>query len=283
MVCQKASERLRCVLETKTSWDVVMGLLSSSWHLQRCKRIPVLPLFSSLATALAACGIAKAVQDSLFLKQFKARSLPRAYVGIATLLGCIFPMTRYPLLAGVILAAGTLTVPEATASQTAIPSPKGIPRFYKVVEGIYRGGQPTTEGFQALQKMGIKTVINLQEANDEQPTVEKLGMNCVHIPLNAWHGVPDDAIETFFRIVTDRTKHPVFVHCRRGADRTGVMVAFYRIAFGGWSAGKAYQEARTLGMRWWHRGLKRQLFEFARKQAKNRPSPSAAEEPSQAQ
>jgi protein tyrosine/serine phosphatase len=136
-----------------------------------------------------------------------------------------------------------------------------------VVPGLYRGGQPTPAGFRFLKWRGIKTVINLREEHDQRELVEKLGMKYVHIPLNAWDPVSDDAIRTFFRAVNDPANQPVFVHCQRGTDRTGVMVGFYRIAFEGWDGPRAYKEARAIGMRWWYRGLKKQLLGFAERRA----------------
>ena len=67
---------------------------------------------------------------------------------------------------------------------------------------------------------------------------------------------------TFFKIVDDVEQGHVFVHCHRGADRTGAMVAFYRIARQGWAAEKAAKEARDIGMRSWYKGLQAQIKAF---------------------
>jgi protein tyrosine/serine phosphatase len=55
----------------------------------------------------------------------------------------------------------------------------------------------------------------------------------------------------------------VFLHCRRGADRTGTLVAMYRIARQRWTAASAYEEARATVMRWWHYPVKGYLERFA--------------------
>lgn len=142
-----------------------------------------------------------------------------------------------------------------------------IPRFQQVAPNLYRGGQPDPAGFEFLKQKGVKTIINLRREYDEKELVEKLGMKYVGIPLDARETISDQAIKQFFSIVSDPAHQPVFVHCRRGADRTGVMVGFYRIAYRGWDGPKAYDEAREVGMRWWYRGLKRQLYEFAAQKA----------------
>jgi protein tyrosine/serine phosphatase len=56
----------------------------------------------------------------------------------------------------------------------------------------------------------------------------------------------------------------VFVHCHRGADRTGALVSFYRIVRHNWDSVRAYAEARQIGMRSWYTGLRRQIEEFGR-------------------
>ena len=141
-----------------------------------------------------------------------------------------------------------------------------IPRFQQVTPNLYRGGQPGREGFADLKRKGIQTIVNLRVEDDERQTVEGLGMKYIHIPvtLNAFTSanMPLASIEAFFKVLADPSTGPVFVHCERGADRTGAMVSFVRIAALGWDARRAYQEARDIGMRWWLSGLKEQILSF---------------------
>jgi protein tyrosine/serine phosphatase len=143
-------------------------------------------------------------------------------------------------------------------------STKDIPRLQMIADGLYRGGQPERTGFQYLQSNGIKTIINLRTENDEEAMVKGLGMNYVHIPISIkpWSKIPDAAIEQYFKVLNDPANYPIFFHCRRGADRTGAMAGFYRIAAQGWEAKKAYSEARKVGMRWWFQAIKKQIQEF---------------------
>ena len=132
--------------------------------------------------------------------------------------------------------------------------------------GLYRGGQPGREGFEFLKTNGIKTVINLRAENDEEVIVKKLGMNYVHIPISItmWSKIPDGAIDQYFKVLNDPANYPIFFHCRRGADRTGALAGFYRIAYQGWEPGKAYGEARSIGLRWWFPAIKQQIYTFKR-------------------
>src|SRR5215472_2037649 len=71
----------------------------------------------------------------------------------------------------------------------------GVGNFHKVNEHIYRGAQPSTEGFQSLAKLGVKVVIDLREADGrgaaEKKTVEAAGMRYVNIPMFGMH-TPDN-------------------------------------------------------------------------------------------
>jgi protein-tyrosine phosphatase len=55
---------------------------------------------------------------------------------------------------------------------------------------------------------------------------------------------------------------PVFIHCKRGPDRTGALVAIYRIARNGWDTARALTDANDRGMRPWYRGLRSQIKAF---------------------
>jgi len=177
---------------------------------------------------------------------------------------------KHRVMAIPFLLGAAFLLARLGARERAVSSDTDIPRFQLVAKGLYRGGQPTPAGFEFLKQKGIKTVVDLRAEDEEQALVEKLGMKYIKLPVNVWEPIPEETVESFFRVVRDPASQPVFVHCRRGADRVGVMVGFYRIAFQGWDGNRTYQEARALGMRWWYRGLKRQLYEFAAKQAMQR-------------
>jgi protein tyrosine/serine phosphatase len=128
-----------------------------------------------------------------------------------------------------------------------------VPRLQMVNDGLYRGGQPSSNGFQYLKEKGIKTIINLRaEDNSEAQLVEKLGMHYVQIPVDEivpWSQIPEAAIAKYFEIVNNPANYPIFFHCKRGADRTGALAALY-------------DEARDIGMRWYFTGLKAQIMGF---------------------
>lgn len=130
----------------------------------------------------------------------------------------------------------------------------GLPNLHKVSDGLYRGAQPTGEGIQQLQTLGVKTIVNLRMSNSNRDLLSASDPSHERIRMTAW--LPNDGeVVQFLQIVTDESRHPVFVHCRRGADRTGMMVAIYRIALQGWDKEQAIAEMTQGGFNFndgWH-------------------------------
>jgi protein tyrosine/serine phosphatase len=66
---------------------------------------------------------------------------------------------------------------------------------------------------------------------------------------------PDAKVAKILAILNDESAGPVFVHCRRGADRTGTVIACYRISHDHWDNRKALDEARSMGMSFFERSM----------------------------
>ena len=147
--------------------------------------------------------------------------------------------------------------PPASASADRQPPPRekavalnlpGLPNAYRVSRDLYRGAQPEPEGFRALERLGVKTVVNLRLVHSDRDEIEQSGVGkdafqYEHIRMEAWDADENEIVEVL-RIVTDKTKAPVFIHCQHGADRTGTIVAAYRIVVQGWSKEEAISEMR---------------------------------------
>lgn len=117
----------------------------------------------------------------------------------------------------------------------------GAPNFFKVSDDLYRGAQPTAEGFRGIAGLGVKTDVNLRSFHSDRDLLEGTGLEYEDIPMEAWHPETEDVVQ-FLRIVTDREKTPVFVHCQHGSDRTGTMCAVYRVVVQGWTKEEAVRE-----------------------------------------
>jgi protein-tyrosine phosphatase len=148
------------------------------------------------------------------------------------------------LLASVFVGCGRSSkVPDDAASAAEAVELAGCPNLYKVNSRLYRGAQPTKEGFAQLSELGIKTVIDLRSFHSDRNLLEGTDMDYVHISMEAWDAEYNEIFE-FMKVAVDDSKQPVFVHCQHGADRTGTMIAAYRIVVGGWSKEKALTEMR---------------------------------------
>ena len=132
-----------------------------------------------------------------------------------------------------VLAAFLFLATPAARSQTT-QNPEGVKNFAPVTETLYRGAQPSSTGFSALHQMGVGIVVNFrneaQETSAEQREVESLGMKYVGIPWSGRDNPSDAQVVQFLDLVRTNPQTKIFVHCQRGADRTGTMVAAYRIA-----------------------------------------------------
>jgi len=151
--------------------------------------------------------------------------------------------------------ASALTLAPAlllAASAYAQQAPAGVSNFHVVNDHVYRGGQPSDAGFQALAKMGIKTVLDLREADSrsqaEKKVVEAAGMKYVNIPFYGISTPSPAQVANALSILNNKDNGTVFVHCRRGADRTGTVIAAYRVGHDGWANGKALDEAKGYGL-----------------------------------
>jgi tyrosine-protein phosphatase SIW14 len=139
---------------------------------------------------------------------------------------------------------------------------QGIENFHQVDEGVYRGAQPTAEGFGYLAKIGVMTVLDLRENGErsswEKSLVTAMGMKYINVPMTGLTPPTSTDITRILVLLEAPTGGPVFVHCMRGADRTGAVIAAYRIDHDHWQNRRALQEAMSLGMGFYQ--LPRQKF-----------------------
>lgn len=117
---------------------------------------------------------------------------------------------------------------------------EGLGNFYKVNDHLYRSNQPSKKQFEEIEKLGIKTVINLRKMVSDKGKIKKRNFTYVQISMKASEITIGD-IRTVLREI-DKAEKPVLIHCYKGADRTGCMVAAYRIFKEGWSREDAIKE-----------------------------------------
>jgi tyrosine-protein phosphatase SIW14 len=150
----------------------------------------------------------------------------------------------------------------------AVAQPTGLPNFHKVDDHVYRGAQPTPEGFRNLANLGVKTVVDLRGPEHseaaEKKIVEADGMRYVSIPMRGMTTPTDKQISDALKLMNDPASGPVFVHCRRGADRTGAVIACYRISHDHWDSARAQDEANNFGMNFFELAIRRYVARYDR-------------------
>ncbi|MBV9924752.1 MAG: tyrosine-protein phosphatase [Acidobacteria bacterium] len=157
---------------------------------------------------------------------------------------------------------------EASGAEEAYAE---LPNFHRVNAHLYRGGQPQAGGLAKLASMGVKTILNLRD--DDSRAVEEgreaaaLGLRYFNIPISRAGRPSRERIEELMALVDAPENQPVFVHCKRGADRTGAFVAAYRITHDGWTGERALAEAESFGMGFWQHGKRDFINDFYRDHA----------------
>lgn len=169
----------------------------------------------------------------------------------------------------------------ASASQAQQePNYRELPNFHKVSDQLYRGAQPLDGGIKKLAELGVKTILNLRGEDDlvsaEQKVTESAGLRYFTIPMPGLSAPSDEEVARVMSIVNNPENQPVFIHCKRGADRTGTIGAIYRISHDGWTADRAIAEARRYGMSWAEFGMKSYIWEYYKQLLRNRTQPAAA-------
>jgi len=118
---------------------------------------------------------------------------------------------------------------------------EGVGKFHRVSPTLYRGEQPTAEGMKNLAKMGIKMVISLRQYHGDSDEIGDLSLKYKRLKFNTL-SPRDEQVAEFLKLVSDPENQPVFVHCKHGSDRTGMMCAAYRVTFEGWTKDQAIDE-----------------------------------------
>jgi protein-tyrosine phosphatase len=120
-------------------------------------------------------------------------------------------------------------LPDGARISENIYGLEGLSNVGRVSRGIYRGAQPLPEGYVMLKAMGIKTVINLRSQHSEKKEVEAAGMRSIEIPMSVFRSVDTETVTHIIDIMINPDNQPVYIHCPLGQDRTGVVIAAYRM------------------------------------------------------
>ena len=151
------------------------------------------------------------------------------------------------------LFALTLALQFTAAPAQAASEVEDIPNLFKMNDNLYRGGRVTAAGMKQLKKMGVTTIINIENDEDAIKADKKFaaanGMRYISIPFDTWKTPSDAKVDSVLKLLQDRSLGPVYLHCKHGRDRTGMIMGLYRVEAEGWHPKTAYKEMKDRGFR----------------------------------
>jgi protein tyrosine/serine phosphatase len=118
---------------------------------------------------------------------------------------------------------------------------EGAPNLHRISPTLYRSEQPTALGMKNLEKLGIRTVINLRAFNDDADEVKGTSLRTERVKILTWR-IDDKHVIEVMRMLKKAGNGPFLIHCQHGADRTGLMSAMYRILEQDWAPEDALKE-----------------------------------------
>ena len=119
--------------------------------------------------------------------------------------------------------------------------------LYQVDHHLYRSQQPTLSDVALLQRLQIGTIINLRHSQTDQDLSGIAPLTLIHVPMQTWAISSAEIAQALLQINRNRPQSGVLVHCQHGADRTGVVIAMYRIIYQHWTINAARDEMKHGG------------------------------------
>jgi protein tyrosine phosphatase (PTP) superfamily phosphohydrolase (DUF442 family) len=105
--------------------------------------------------------------------------------------------------------------------------------FHVVKPGIWRSAQPSEDSLKRMKMNGLKTIVNLRadDSNNvkEKKIAEKLGLQYYYFPMKAEQDQDLNLIDRILAVIERPAEQPLLVHCIGGRDRTGMIIAIYKI------------------------------------------------------
>jgi hypothetical protein len=157
---------------------------------------------------------------------------------------------RAAIALALLLSATSAWAADASAARpeewaTAVAGTT-VGNLYRIEDGFYRGAQPTASGIKELSGLGVRSILDLAGGLGDARFVSGDSVKLFHVPMSAW-GLHDDLVLQALRIMADPANRPLMVHCQHGADRTGALVALYRVVVQGWTKEAAVREMNAGG------------------------------------
>ncbi|MFO0909699.1 MAG: hypothetical protein U0794_15360 [Isosphaeraceae bacterium] len=135
------------------------------------------------------------------------------------------------------------------ASPPALPTPvvvPGIENLHRLTPQLLSGGQPEGDAaFDALQRLGVKTIVTVDGAQPDVAAARRHGLRYVHLPIG-YDGIPADQALRLVKVMND-LPGPIYVHCHHGKHRGPAAAAVCAIAREHWSREQARSWMKQAG------------------------------------
>ncbi len=173
-----------------------------------------------------------------------------------------FVMCRLLMVAGMLLQGGCAYFAKHTAEgacRDSLGSP--IRNFCVEGPGLWRGERPSRSDATWLMRHGVATVVNLEVVLSDRLAFDRATAPAATHQVQYFH-IPDfepvhvvnwsllDAHVARFIAIVQQAPKPIYVHCLDGLDRTGVLIASYRVLVGGVDEETAIAEMARYGTPW---------------------------------
>ena len=154
-----------------------------------------------------------------------------------------WPALMLSFAPAIALLVGALGAASSRDAEAAPAKP------LEVAPGVYRSAQPDAVTLRAAREQGLRTVVVLRTKvpAEERSTASELGLDLVHVPMDGSKMPTIEEVDRALAVILEPAKRPVLVHCAHGEERTGAVMAAYRVVVEGWDPADAEAEAVGLG------------------------------------
>lgn len=117
-----------------------------------------------------------------------------------------------------------------------------VANLYRVTPHFYRSAKLGPENLPVIETLGIKTVVSLRAFHKDFDLLAQTNIKAISVPINTWNIKDSKVVDALRAIRAAEQNGPVLLHCQHGADRTGLIVAMYRLIYQQWSKEAALEE-----------------------------------------
>ena len=146
-------------------------------------------------------------------------------------------------------------------------------KIFKVTNDkyIWRGPLPETKEdmdflknfeFPNIIPKGFKTIVNLNCIGDKKEEIlaTRAGIAFYDLDIPGYFFPSVHSVLDAVNLIENPRYHPVYLHCRHGRERTGLVVAAYRILVEKWPVQMAYEEMVKMGCRAPHKWIYKMIL-----------------------